>query len=198
MAVSKSRTRVCAWICCAVAMSAVADDLPGEAQSVADAPAHSRLYEMLARQLTFVRNYAPAWVRDLSFGQVDPAPSTGDDRLQLVLQQDRPDGTDLLTLRYPLGRTGAMRAYAGAGLNQATFYDDSPGAPDELSQRSRNRSIGAAAELGAEYRASERLLVGASLRWAELDGDAAQLASDAGVVGADELSAGVSLGWRFR
>lgn len=193
MAVSKSRTRVCAWICCAVAMSAVADDV-----STADVPVHSRLYELLARQLTFVRSYAPAWVRELSFDRIDPATSAGDDRLQLVLQQDRPDGTDLLTLRYPLARSGAMRAYAGAGLNQAMFFDDSLGAPDELSQRGRSRSVGAAAELGAEYRAGERLLLGASLRWAELDGDAVQLASQGGVVGADELSAGVSLGWRFR
>jgi outer membrane protein W len=91
-----------------------------------------------------------------------------------------------------------MSAYAGAGLNQTVSYGDGLVVPDPLYRRNRSRSIGAAAELGAEYRASERLLVGASLRWAELDAQAVQLASDAGMVGADELSAGVSLGWRFR
>jgi OmpW family len=198
MDVSKWRTLVCAWICCAIAPAVLADGASDELRPSADISVHSRLHDLLARQLRHVRSHTPAWIRELSFGRIDPTGSPGDDRLQLVLQQHRPDGTDLLTLRYPLAQSGAMSAYAGAGLNQTVFYGDSLVVPDPLYQRSRSRSIGAAAELGAEYRASERLLVGASLRWAELDAQAVQLASDGGMVGADELSAGVSLGWRFR
>jgi len=198
MAVSKYQLLVCAWMCCAVATSAVAEDVTGDEAGTAIPPAHSRLYELLARQLEFARSLAPAWIRGLSFDRIDPVRSDGEDDLQLVLQQGRPDGTDLLTLRYPIAQNGAMRAYAGAGLNQATYFSNELGAPEPLSHRNRSRSIGAAAELGAEFRASDRLLLSAGLRWAELDSNAVQLASGSGPVGADELSAGVSLGWRFR
>lgn len=198
MAVSKYRNLVCAWICCAAASSAVAEGVTGDEQPTANPPAHSRLYELLARQLQFARSLAPAWIRGLSADRIDPERSSGEDDLQLVLQQGRPDGTDLLTLRYPIAQNGAMRAYAGAGLNQAMYFANDLGAPEPLSYRSRSRSIGAAAELGAEFRASDRLLLGAGLRWVELDSNAVQLASNSGPVGADELSVGVSLGWRFR
>jgi hypothetical protein len=198
MAVSKWRTLVCGTICCLAAATAASEDTGRGPAAAAEATGPSRLQELLARQLTFVRSYTPAWIRELSFDRIDPAQSAGEDQLQLVLQQDRPDGTDLLTLRYPLAQSGAMRAYAGAGLNQSVYFADELGAAGPLSRRNHSRSIGAAAELGAEYRASERLLVGAGLRWAALDADAVQLASDTGVVGADEFSAGVSLGWRFR
>jgi hypothetical protein len=198
MAVSTIRTLAFAWICCVAASSAVAEDVAAGASATPGTPVYSGLYELLARQITFVRSHAPAWIRGLSPERVDPEGSTGDDDLQLVLQQGRADGTDLLTLRYPIAQRGAMRAYAGAGLNQTEYFSDEPGAPEALSQRNRSRSIGAAAELGAEFRASERLLLGAGLRWAALDSDAVQLASSGGPVGADELSVGVSLGWRFR
>jgi|GEM_PF-3089885 hypothetical protein len=198
MAVSRCRNLVCAWICCVVATAAVAEGATAQAPATAGPAVHTRLYELLARQLQFARSLAPAWVRGLSHARLDPAQSSGDDDLQLVLQQGRPDGTDLLTLRYPIAQRGAMLAYAGAGLNQTLYFSDEPGAPEALSQRNRSRSIGAAAELGAEFRASERLLLGAGLRWAELDSDAVQLASSGGPVDADELSVGVSLGWRFR
>lgn len=198
MAVSKCRSLVCAWICCAVATSALAEGGTDDPQPPANPPAHSRLYELLARQMQFARSLAPAWIRGLSANRINPERSSGEDDLQLVLQQGRPDGTDLLTLRYPIAQSGPMRAYAGAGLNQAMYFANELGAPEPLSHRSRSRSVGAAAELGAEFRASDRLLLGAGLRWAELDSSAVQLASSSGPVGADELSVGVSLGWRFR
>ena len=90
----------------------------------------------------------------------------GDDSAQLVLQQDRRDGADLLTLRYPLAERGPLRTYAGAGLNQAVYFEDG-GEPAIMSRRNRDRSLGAAAELGAELRLSERLLLQADLRWAD-------------------------------
>ena len=56
----------------------------------------------------------------------------------------------------------------------------------------------AAAELGAELRLSERLLLQADLRWVDLDGQAALLRSGDGLVGADAVSLGISVGWHFR
>jgi len=58
--------------------------------------------------------------------------------------------------------------------------------------------VGAAAEVGAEFRVSQQLRVNAELRWADLDTDAVLLRSEDGLVGADPLSVGVSVGWRFR
>jgi hypothetical protein len=176
----------------------MAEDAGSGPAANAAATGPSRLYELLARQLDIVRGKAPAWIRELSSDRIDPRAAAGNDAVQLVIQQDRPDGTDLLTVRYPLAGSGAVRAYAGAGLNRAVYFDEDPGTAEPLSGRSRNRSVGAAAELGAEYRASERLLVSADLRWAELDSDAVRLAGNDGIVVADELSVGVSLGWRFR
>lgn len=58
--------------------------------------------------------------------------------------------------------------------------------------------MGAAAEVGAEFRVSRQLMVNAELRWVDLDTDAVLLRSEDGLVGADPLSVGVSVGWRFR
>jgi outer membrane protein W len=67
-----------------------------------------------------------------------------------------------------------------------------------MSRRNRARSLGAAAELGAELRLSERLLLQADLRWADLDEQASLLRSEDGLVGADAVSLGVAIGWHFR
>ena len=76
---------------------------------------------------------------------------------QLVMQQDRRDGADLLTLRYPLAARGALRTYAGAGLNRAAYFADDAGAPSRmLTRRNRHRSLGAAAEVGAELQRQPR------------------------------------------
>lgn len=41
-------------------------------------------------------------------------------------------------------------------------------------------------------------MLNADLRWADLHDDAMLLRSGEGIVGADPLSVGLSLGWRFR
>ena len=157
----------------------------------------ARIQDFLKHQFRAVRRKRPDWILEQSHDTVDPQTHPGDDSAQLVLQQDRRDGADLLTLRYPLAEQGALRAYAGAGLNQAVYFEDG-GEPAIMSRRNRARSLGAAAELGAEFRLSERLLLQADLRWADLDEQAALLRSEDGLVGADAVSLGVSIGWRFR
>ncbi len=157
----------------------------------------ARVQEFLKHQFSAVRRKRPDWIVEQSHDAVDPQTRPGEDSAQLVLQQDRRDGADLLTLRYPLAERGALRTYAGAGLNQAVYFEDG-GEPAIMSRRNRDRSLGAAAELGAELRLSERLLLQADVRWAELDGQAALLRSGDGLVGADAVSLGVSIGWHFR
>jgi hypothetical protein len=141
----------------------------------------------------------PDWVQLRSGLDTGPpaAPSDGDP--YLTLQERRPDGTDLLTIRYPLAGRGALRTYAGAGLNRAQYFDDGDEfTPTMLSRRNRRSSLGAAAEVGAELRVSERVQLAADLRWADLDASADVLRAAHGPVAAEPLLLGMTLGYRFR
>lgn len=157
----------------------------------------SRLQELLARTLAVVRRDRPSWLLERTRDPADPA-LIPDDLAQLVLQQERPDGAELLTLRYPLLAHGRLRTYAGAGLNRAVYFADDGGAPVMLTRGNRERSLGAAAELGAELQLGSRGMLSADLRWADLHDDAILLRSGDGIVGADAVSLGLALGWRFR
>ena len=158
----------------------------------------ARLHELLARTLSVVGRDRPLWLVGQSQGSPESGAPPGDAAAQLVLQDDRHDGADLLTLRYPLASRGALRTYAGAGLNRADHIGDADGAPLMLTRRNRQQSLGAAAELGAELQLSGQLMVNADLRWADLHDDAVLLRSADGYVDADAVSMGISIGWRFR
>jgi hypothetical protein len=158
----------------------------------------SRLQELLAKHLPFTRKSAPDWIVEQSRDVPDPGALVPSDKPLLVLQEARRDGTDMLTLRYPLGERGPLRAYAGAGLSQAVFYADGTGAPELVALSDRERTLGAAAEVGAELRLNSRLMLSADVRWADLSDQAVLLRSAEGLVGADAVSMGVSVGWRFR
>lgn len=182
---------------CGASCGAAAEGTGNEPAEEAETAGVARLQEFLKHQFSAIRRRRPDWIVEQSQDEIDPQARPGDDFAQLVLQQDRRDGADLLTLRYPLAERGPLRTYAGAGLNQAVYFEDG-GEPAIMSRRNRDRSLGAAAELGAELRLSERLLLQADLRWAELDEQAALLRSEDGLVGADAVSLGVSIGWHFR
>jgi len=182
---------------CGAADHVVAEGTGNEPAQEAQASGMARIQELLKHQFSVVRRKRPDWIVEQSHDSIDPQARPVYDSAQLVLQQDRRDGADLLTLRYPLADHGTMRAYAGAGLNQAVYFEDS-GEPAIMSRRNRDRSLGAAAELGAELRLSERLVLQADLRWADLDRQAALLRSEDALVGAAALSLGVSVGWHFR
>lgn len=158
----------------------------------------SRLQDLLLRHVTMARRTSPEWLLEQSHDDMDPEPAPGDDGLQLVLQEDRRDGAELLTLRHPLADLGPLRTYAGAGLNQSVYYTDSGESPALNNRRNRHRSLGGAAELGAELRFSERVNLTADVRWIEIDDAAAIIKTDDGLVGADPVTYGLSLGWRFR
>lgn len=177
---------------------AVAEPAPVEVVRDAWQASQSRLHEILARTLTVVRREQPAWLVEESQATLDPGADPSDSVAQLVMQQDRRDGADLLTVRYPLVSRGALRTYAGAGLNRAVYFADDANAPVMLTRRNRQSSLGAAAEFGAELQLSRQLMVGADLRWADLADDATLLRAEDGYVGADSVSVGVSVGWRFR
>jgi hypothetical protein len=177
---------------------ALADFMSGARALLQDGT--SRLEALFQDRFQALSRDTPDWLREQTRDGFDSDAPTAIDSLQLVVQQDRRDGTDLLTLRYPLMALGDLRTYAGAGINQAEYYFDAGTdvGPDVISRRNRHRSVGGAAELGAELQLSQRVKVNADLRWVDLDPQATLLRANDGLVGADPFSVGVSLGWRFR
>jgi len=160
----------------------------------------SRLEALLQDRFKALSRDTPDWLLEQKPGGFADIDLPAADSLQLVVQQDRHDGIDLLTLRYPIATVGGLRTYAGAGLNQAEYYaaDTGDAAPDLVARGNRHRSTGGAAELGAELRLSSQLLLNADVRWVDLDPSASLLRANNGLVGADPVTVGVSLGWRFR
>jgi len=198
MAVRRTSIGILGCLLGTMPLVAAAEPAPVEVVRDAWQAGQSRLQELLSRTLTVVRRDRPQWLVEQSSHAMDPDASTGEEIAQLVMQQDRRDGADLLTVRYPLLARGALRTYAGAGLNRAVYFEDDGGAPVMLTRRSRQQSLGAAAEVGAELQISPQLLVNADLRWADLHEDAVLLRANGGYVGADQVSVGLSVGWRFR
>jgi hypothetical protein len=199
MAVRHSALRILGCLCGILPLVAAGEPAPVEIVREAWQAGHSRLHELLARTLTVVRRDRPQWLVEQSRHAPDPGVDAGDEAVaQLVMQQDRRDGADLLTVRYPLSSRGALRTYAGAGLNRAVYFSDDASAPVMLTRRNRQSSLGAAAEVGAELQLGRRVLLNADLRWADLDENAVLLRADEGYVGADPVAVGISVGWRFR
>jgi hypothetical protein len=141
----------------------------------------------------------PDWLRVSSGLDASPSPIGADGDPYLAVQESRPDGTDLLTIRYPLAGRGALKTYAGAGLNRAQYFDDGDeNTPTMLSRRNRRSSLGAAAEVGAELRVNERVQLAADVRWVDLDRRADVLRADFGPVSAEPVVLAMTLGYRFR
>jgi len=201
MAVRTLHVLVCGLLGCIAPALAFAEESEGpwvrELWQQGEVKLHE-LRDFLGRQLKMIDHGESEWILEVSQERIDPGTQARSDAAQLVVQQDRRDGTDLLTLRYPLAQRGGVLAYAGAGLNQAGYFEEARDGPSLLSRRDRQRSVGAAAEVGAEFRVSQQLMVNAELRWADLETDAVLLRGEDGLVGADPLSVGVSVGWRFR
>ena len=91
----------------------------------------------------------PEWWREYSDGELPfEEPVLERDSMHLVLQEDRQDGPDMLTLRYPFMALGAFEIYAGAGLGQVVYLAENGVGPILLFGRpERHRSVHPAAEL---------------------------------------------------
>lgn len=155
------------------------------------------LYACVAASLAVAGDDGPDWFRRSTQPLADLDMQSTDEFL-VVLQRERTDGPDLLTLRYTLGQVGPLFTYAGAGLNRTSYIAWTSDPSDGLQNRSRHRSIGAAAELGAAWRVSNALAVAADVRWIDLASEADMLRVGNSMVAADAVALGLSLGWRFR
>lgn len=143
--------------------------------------------------------HTPAWYERRE--GVDPLDADGHasrDSMHLVVQEDGLGGSDVLTVRYPIDTDGIFRTFVGAGVGRANYYEErADAAVVPFAFRDSHHSLGAVAEVGSEWHASERLRVNASVRWTDT-GDAQAARTDDGPVAADPLVLAVGLGFRFR
>ena len=183
------------------ALDASADDTADDRDTVTFRVGAGRLQRVLRDAMAQTRDSTPDWLRYRSgIELVESSMAAGPGDLCLVLQEGRPDGTDLLTARYTLHDRGRFRTFAGAGLNPTVYFHDDPNepGPSRLDRRHRDSAFGAAAEFGAELRMSPRVQLSAELRWAELDDRAIVLRTERGPVAAESLTLGLAVGYRFR
>jgi hypothetical protein len=146
-----------------------------------------------------LRDDVPDWLQHQRKGRASVQPERAAGAAYVVLQEDRPDGMDLLTLRYALVREGALQAYAGAGLNHAQFYvEELATGPSMLTRRNRHAAVGPVAEFGAELALNARVSLNADVRWCDLDDRADLLRGWYGPVAADPVALGFTVGYRFR
>nr|MCU0257235.1 hypothetical protein [Vicinamibacterales bacterium] len=151
MADKRLQAYACAMILGLAATAALADGDAVRSSARAAPPGYSMLEDLLGR-LSFVRRNSPEWIREQSCDPAEDEDATAGDSPHLAIQTDRQDGLDMVTVRYPLVARGALRAYAGAGLNRSSDDARDVAAPELISLRHRSRSVGAAAEVGAEFR----------------------------------------------
>jgi hypothetical protein len=148
---------------------------------------------------THLRDDVPDWLHHQRKGRASEQPERAACAAYVVLQEDRPDGLDLVTLRYALVREGALQAYAGAGLNHAQFYvEEAAAGPSMLTRRNRHAAVGPVAEIGAELALNARVSLNADVRWCDLDERADLLRGLYGPVAADPVTLGFTVGYRFR
>jgi hypothetical protein len=164
--------------------------LPGGPESNSD--------EHIARHLPMSIYSTPEWFLNVSPQHLDELGVLTDGSLLVVLQQERCDGAELLTLRYPVVAVGRLWTYAGIGLNRAVYFSGSEFGSTVMNRRNRQRSLGGAVEFGVALPVTERVYVNADLRWIEIDRDAVVLRTEQGLAAADAVSVGLSLRWRFR
>ena len=160
------------------------------------------LVACVASSLAVAGDEDPDWLDPQWLSRPSEFPADGGakapDQVLLVAQRARKDGAEMLTLRFPVAELGPVLAYAGAGLNRTVYFAETDFGETFTTGHGRHRSLGAAAELGAEWRMSEHFAMSADLRWIDLGSDAGLLRSGQSLVAADPLALGVSLGWRFR
>ena len=70
-----------------------------------------------------MRAGSPDWLRSRSAFDPPKSDVASDDRgARLVVQEDRPDGTDVVTVRFVRGNPGSLQPYAGAGRQSSAIF----------------------------------------------------------------------------
>jgi hypothetical protein len=186
-----------AALTCCVAVAAALVTVPAQADP--NVPVTMAFSDVLAGLGAAART--PNWYeRRQGMDPLDADGHDSRDSMHLVVQEDGLGGADVLTVRYPIDADGIFRTFVGAGLGRAEYYEENGAETTAvpLAFRDTHHSLGAVAEVGSEWHASERLRVNASVRWADMAGDARAVRTDNGPVSAEPLVLALGLGYRFR
>jgi len=100
---------------------------------------------------------------------------------------------DYLTAKYNFNPEGTFRPYLGAGMNVATFYDQSAAPGLALSRT----TTGPAAQAGFDVQLSEHWLLNVDIKWARMRPAVSFAGAPLGQLHLDPLLYGIGVGYRF-
>jgi outer membrane protein len=102
-----------------------------------------------------------------------------------------------VSLQYHFAPASSFSPFVGVGVNYTRFFDIDERGPLTGTQLNLSSSWGFAAHAGVDMRFGDRWLVGADLRWINIDSDARVNGARVGTVNIDPLVYGVYGGYRF-
>lgn len=100
----------------------------------------------------------------------------------------------ILSLQYHFTPDAVFSPYVGVGLNYTYFFDSKLDSGDKLHLSS---SLGAAAQLGFDYRVSSQWSIGADVRYADINTDVKINGNKVGNVDVNPVVYSVNAGYRF-
>lgn len=96
---------------------------------------------------------------------------------------------------FPVGETTSL--YAGLGLNYTLFFDEETSGALAGTDLDLDASFGLAAQLGFDYRFSDRYVLNIDARWIDIDTDVELDGAALETVEIDPFVIGINLGMRF-
>lgn len=99
-----------------------------------------------------------------------------------------------VTLQYHFLPTAKVQPFIGLGLNYTDFFDKLMTSGNELNL---DPSFGLAAQVGVDIPLNARWLIGADIRYIDIDSDASVDGQDIGTIEIDPLVYSLTLGYRF-
>ena len=143
-------------------------------------------------------NFTYHWTENLAVEVLAAAPFSHD--IELL------DGTKVaetkhlpptVSLQYHFDTDSAFRPYVGAGLNYTLFFDEKTLGPISGTSLSLEESFGLAAQLGADFDLSDRLVLNVDLRYIDIETDASLDGVALTKADISPFVFGVTLGWRL-
>lgn len=102
-----------------------------------------------------------------------------------------------ISLHYHFNPRGSVSPFVGIGLNYTRFFDIDEQGPLAGARLKLDDSWGLAAHLGLDFHLSGNWLVGADVRWIDIDTKAKVNGASVGTVNIDPLVYGAYAGYRF-
>jgi outer membrane protein len=101
------------------------------------------------------------------------------------------------SLNYHFDTAGSFKPYVGAGLNYTLFFDEETTGDLSDFSLSLDKSLGLAAQLGADIDVSDTMFVNLNVRWIDINTDAKLDGVFVEEVEIDPIVFSLALGWKF-